>query len=103
MEGRLLSTTARSLLAAASDVARFRGATECEWRDVVIAWLAIQPTDSGVSLYADAEASPSPDMLPFSTDIYTLLTTDGAEIGHTELIGTAAAACRDVLAELRTD
>jgi hypothetical protein len=81
---RRLSEDARNLLSAATTVARFRGAQECDTSDIQVAGLLID-LHPGVALYADAEASTSPLQLPFASALEELLTGSSDELGVEEL------------------
>ena len=81
---RRLTEDARNLLSAAASVARFRGAQECDTSDIQVAALLIA-LHPGVALYADEEASTSPQQLPLAADLQELLTSSTDELGFEEL------------------
>lgn len=81
---RRLTEDARSLLIAAATVARFRGAQECDTSDIQVAALLIA-LHPGVALYADEEASTSPQQLPLAAHLEELLTGSTEELGFEEL------------------
>ncbi len=66
---------ARALLVAATEVARFRGAVQCEREDLRIASQLLNDLSS-VSLYANAETSTSPHQLPFEPQMEQLLASE---------------------------
>jgi hypothetical protein len=68
---------ARALLVAATEVARFRGALQCERGDLRIASQLLDGRRSA-SLYADAEASTSPQQLPFDPQLEQVLTSENS-------------------------
>ncbi|GEA87252.1 hypothetical protein CCE01nite_12010 [Cellulomonas cellasea] len=68
-----LTPDARSVLTTASEIARFRGAPTCGTVDVALA-LAVDGLQG--SLYADALASPSPQMLGYDDVLQALLGSD---------------------------
>ena len=81
---RFFSEDARRLLAAAAEVARFRGARECDRSDIRVASL-LTSLHPGVALYADAAASTSPQQLPFASELQELMTCSEKELGIEEL------------------
>jgi hypothetical protein len=86
---RPFSEEARTLLVAAGNVTRFRGAQECDRSDLQVASL-LTSLHPGVSLYADAAASSSPLQLPFAPDVQELLVNSDEELGIEELQRFAA-------------
>ena len=86
---RPFSKEARTVLVAASNVARFRGAQECDRSDIQVAGL-LTSLHPGVSLYPDTAASSSPLQLPFAADVQELLVNSDEELGIEELKKFAA-------------
>lgn len=81
---RPFNEDARRLLVAASNVARFRGAQECDRSDIQVASL-LTSLHPGLSLYPDAATSSSPLQLPFASDLQELLVGSDEELGIEEL------------------
>ncbi len=86
---RRISEPARQLLMAATAVARFRGAQQCERFDLAIAQLHLSSCRD-VSLYADSGNSTSPEQLPFEKQLEDLHTRHGdGEVSEEELLAYA--------------
>ena len=86
---RRLSDEARELLRAATAVARFRGAQECDTSDLKIAGV-LTDLHPGVTLYPDATRSTSPHQLPLAAALEQVLTKSQDELGVEELRQLAA-------------
>lgn len=82
---RSFTDDARTLLITAAEVARFRGAQECDATDVKVAGLLLS-LHPGASVYADAENSSSPLQMPLAEGLQSIVTSSSEELGVEELL-----------------
>jgi hypothetical protein len=67
-----MTEEARALVVVSTEIARFRGAPQVTTLDIALAFAMVQVKPHG-QLFADARASPSPQMLEFAPALAKLL------------------------------
>lgn len=78
-----MSPEVSTLLSIGTEIARFRGAQQLTGSDVALAFTFVDRRPVG-ELFADAQASPSPTMLPFD-DRLTALFSVRTDVGLDDL------------------